>query len=800
MEPKDSLQNIGEEIKKKAGKIQQKQVCQNCGAPSTDICSNGHQTCAECLIYCRHCGISTCMACDDNLCYRCLPKKENLPHIELNRDVDPDLMSVKDFIIFYMELEMGHDQPDEEENLENVSIIRGANSRRAYFKVISTADKISEEELTPEIKGIIRTANEAVEKSNALIKDALELKKQGYLSRAREHLARALNMVTDHEGARSIGSECQALVKLAKEYAKEAERLLPIGEINKALWFATRAIQIDLDLLDNVSPVFDYIEAGQAKEYARKRALKLAKTVSIIAILVATSFTGWVLWKQLQIRGDDKAYQLLWDQMASEKDPNRLENILKNYLKVHPDSRYINEVKRQLNAIPDLQETLYYQRIISDETNFGDEYEKLRPKYDDFLKKYPKGKFSKEINKKLNNLPNLMAARDYKAIKTTKANLKLEDKIILYKNLLSEYPDFPESKQARRELKDLTDILDHKDYQMTMERYNILGDNTKEQFKILNEYIKKHPNGKYIKEVTSKLGTIPYKILQEILDELNQLLTNQQWELCLKKSNEVLSMHKGLDPKSIQKIKQIIDTCSSNIRAQDWKKTISKVKREYNIITKQKLLNNFIKKFPETKEAKEAFMTLSLLEKEYWDNIINKIRNQGIPIIQKQKELSNYIKFFTNGSHKKEALKTIIDLQKEYFLKNGWWDEPSTGYIITTQGTTYRGTIREDGGFIKIALEKSGTTLSLQKRNIKYIGLSDRTKLGALYNKHFQKVNINNINDMVAFANWCHTNKLQRKSEMIFVTAGYLFSNNSMIIRKIKSMGYVFRYGMWVKK
>ncbi|MGM0418092.1 MAG: DUF4388 domain-containing protein [Thermodesulfobacteriota bacterium] len=219
----------------------------------------------------------------------------------------------------------------------------------------------------------------------------------------------------------------------------------------------------------------DYIEK---KKPWKKRALLITAGIVILSSL----FTGGYFF--LKHRHISSEYADLTNNLKKMDYEEQKINLLKRFIKKYPDTKYSEKAESRIDKIKNRNQEESYNLLMEKikDLEVNRKYrEKALKHYNNFLDKFPKGKYADKVKEKIRQLPEVMSEYEFSKIE-----------------------DIPDGQYYRK-------------------------------LKAINDFKENYP-GKYsekIKQILNETGTY---YLQELRSELDQCTTLEKYNECIRKA------------------------------------------------------------------------------------------------------------------------------------------------------------------------------------------------------------------------------------------------------------------------
>ncbi len=490
---------------------------------------------------------------------------------------------------------------------ELVEAIQSAYLENKFYEVKQNCEALKQlGELPNYIIKIIDKADAAIKEAESLLKEADSYLQEGYPNKAIDYYEKAKKIVRDHPEAEEGLERCKAQLSEAEECLDKIRKAVDEEAFEEALELKAELESLNRDLVVEADHLLQDFQILRREK--RKKNLLIGLIAGLVlmglVVVIATYFSS------IQKINDKNAYMNLTKLAEKTKDPRRRLVLYKNFLNKYPKSQFVPAVRQKLHELPKVIDRSDFRKALAEEKKAGDDLEKARialerylkthphgryrkeirkslqrlhermdersyqqalvacdkagERYEEcqkslesYLKKYPKGRYKEEVEKKLSAIPDLIFARSVKEIQKTEKEGKFKKALFLVEQCLEKFGSDTAKKAKLEEIKKRCfDALDKQDFELAKKKAEEAGKDFDKAEAAFRDYIAQHPNGNFVLSAREALQEIEKKRI-ELKKKLARLEAQKKDDETWKQLKALASQTKSI-PRAIQIISKYL--------------------------------------------------------------------------------------------------------------------------------------------------------------------------------------------------------------------------------------------------
>ncbi len=357
-----------------------------------------------------------------------------------------------------------------------------------------------------------------------------------------------------------------------------------------------------------------YHALREAAEEAKKPFPRIAVGVVIIAIIL---MCGTYITKKVMLSKQiEKEFQSVLADVENEEDIEEKKALLLNYIDSHEPSKFTEIAENKIIQIENFVEESEYNAVISAVAKLplDRNYEQAAiDLYNQFLDKYPTGRYAEEIQDKIFRVPDLIDDVDFKKL------------------------------QAAVEL----------DYDKRIEAYL--------------DYLIKHPSGNHKTQVEALISEMSEEYYAFLMKEIPECDQQKKWDTCIELCGSFLSYFKNnyLSEEVFHLKNELQDK-------KDLEELLVKAKQARNDFEAAKQIYiSYLEKNPDSTQLDRIKNEVSKIDKlqrkrEEWNSTLAFCKNPEIGYADRIHTLNLYIRHNSEGLFTEDAKKIQVQLLEEY--------------------------------------------------------------------------------------------------------------------------------------
>ncbi len=490
---------------------------------------------------------------------------------------------------------------------ELVEAIQSAYLENKFYEVKQNCDALKQlGELPNYIIKIIDKADTAIKEAESLLKQADSFLEEGYPNKAREYYEKARQIVKDHPEVETGLEKCRTQISEAEDCLEKIKKAVEEEAFEEALKLKAELESLNRDLgveADHLLQDYQIL-----KKEKKKKTLLIGLIAGLVVlglvVVIATYFSS------VQKIHDKTAYMNLTKLAEKTKDPRKRLILYKNFLNKYPKSQFVPAVRQKLHQLPRIIDRTDFQKALAEEKKAGDNlekakialerylkihphgkykkeirkslqrlhermdersyqqalvacdkagenYEECQKHLESYLKKYPKGRYKEEVEKKLASIPDLIFGRSVKEIEKKEQEGKFKKALFLIERLRERFGNDPAKRAKLDEIeKRCFDALDKQDFELAKKKAEEAGDDFDKAEAAYREYIGQHPEGSYVLSAREALQEIEKRRIEQ-KKKLAQLEAQKKDDATWKQLRNMASQTKSI-PRALQIISRYL--------------------------------------------------------------------------------------------------------------------------------------------------------------------------------------------------------------------------------------------------
>lgn len=280
-----------------------------------------------------------------------------------------------------------------------------------------------------------------------------------------------------------------------------------------------RSLKINMDIEDAVSYIKEYCRKEKWVLKEKKKWLTIGKKkivflekwtveldpkkksfwvlcgagiAALFIVISSVMFAGGII-RENRIKS---AWQNVLTTVKSTQSLENKEKVLQDFVNRYSDSKYAGSVKKQIGEVrKEIEKRDWEATVTAAESLFAEKnFEKAKTVYNEFLGKYPKSDHSRDVKKKLAEIPLLIENRDYERLKADS------------------------------------------------------GGDFVERIKAYNGYFKNHPDGAHVGDVKKMIAEMIGEYYSALKKDLSVCESQQDWEKCIQLCDGFIEKFQGTEP------------------------------------------------------------------------------------------------------------------------------------------------------------------------------------------------------------------------------------------------------------
>ncbi len=288
----------------------------------------------------------------------------------------------------------------------------------------------------------------------------------------------------------------------------------------------------------------------------------------------------------------------------------------------------------------------------------------------DYIYAHDSGIFTSKAEKKLEKIREDIDNRDFKDAMTSVNNLQINEDYLdkatgIYRRYLARHPDGLHTREVKRKVNDIPRIVDDSDYKRLK---NIEQFDYDKKILSYNKYLQQHPDGKHVKEVTQMLADLSEVYYTYVKKEVSSCNAKGNWDQCIKTCNIFIDNYE--DSKRIRTVRNLLHDIQGKADFAELKEEAKLKGTNYSGAVK--IYEQYLRQNPNSSTKKQIKSELAVLGRKIeLRNEFNKLsafcKNRQKDIFIRIDKLDKYINKNPYGLYTKTARKIMVQLQKEEY-------------------------------------------------------------------------------------------------------------------------------------
>ena len=506
---------------------------------------------------------------------------------------------------------------------ELVEAIQSAYLENKFYEVKQNCEALKQlGELPNYIIKIIDKADTAIQQAESLLEEGESLLANGYPNKAIECFEKAKKIVKDHPDVETGIERCKTQLIEAEDCLEKIKKAVDEEDFEKALELKNELESLNRDLVVDADHLLQDYQI--LKKEKKKRTLLIGLIAGLVLlgliVVVATYFSSvqkiqdkkafinltkiaektkdprkrLVLYKNFLSKYPKSQYaptvrrklhelpkiidktdylKALAEEKKAGDNLEKAELALEHYLKVHPRGHYRKEIKKSLQRLHERMDERQYQQVLMACQKAGENYEECQKNLESYLKKYPKGRYKEEVEKKLAAIPDLIFKRSLREIESYEKQSNYKKALFLIEKNTEKFGNDPQKKAKLAEIKKRCfDGLDRQDFELAKKQAEEAGDDLNKAETAYRNYISQHPEGNYVLSAREALQEIEKKRIEQ-KKKLAQLEAQKKDDETWAHLKNMASQTKNI-PRSIQIISRYLIKYPNGRHAKEAKQKI----------------------------------------------------------------------------------------------------------------------------------------------------------------------------------------------------------------------------------
>jgi len=201
------------------------------------------------------------------------------------------------------------------------------------------------------------------------------------------------------------------------------------------------------------------VSAGADKRSAITSKMgKHTKIALLIVLIIGLGAFGYGLMNYLKTQKAKSAYQAVLAKIDGVEQPYKKIMLLEKFVSSYADSEYAKKAGANIKQIKNTVEEQFFKQLQTDTKLFAEQgqYAKAITTSQNHLKKFPNGRYVKEVTKKISDLKREHEEKDFQQLQDL-GLLSSDKKIRVYTQFLKHHPQGVRAKKVQQRIQDMAE-------------------------------------------------------------------------------------------------------------------------------------------------------------------------------------------------------------------------------------------------------------------------------------------------------------------------------------------------------
>ena len=424
------------------------------------------------------------------------------------------------------------------------------------------------------------------------------------------------------------------------------------------------------------------------QRYDYRRLSKFLFVFLAVFCVVFLGYLGKLFWEGSKAA---RAHKELQANVLKAKAFEQKQFLYKNFIAENPESKYVEEVRKQLETIPALIDIRDFRQIKKKEKELGDNLEEIQKIYLQYVEKHPRGEYMAGVEKVLSEMPARIDERDYQSIldKYNSHKESPDEAEAALKEYLDKHPDGQHAQQIQTLLDEIPLLHDHSAYDTALKKIDELPSQYEDWTTVLSTYLEEYPRGEHEREVRDLLGEIPNKIDDrdfEVALGAEKLPFDQQ------KAHYGVYLDKHPEGRHVSEIKERTEKIPE-VWAEHIKTQAVQMEDEDRQNEALELYRKYLDEYPDTEHAKDIEARIGVIRKmavsredeRDYQTAAGIAKKKEVSLEQKKESFLAYLKAHPQGKYVSEARKNVHGIESRITVQK--WENVRNEILKSKTGT-----------------------------------------------------------------------------------------------------------------